>query len=416
MGVGGMIGGGIFSVLGLAVDVSGHSAPFAFLIGSVIATVAAYSYTRLSLTFQSDGASFTYLERAFPNHLAVAGIAGRTVVVGYIGTLSLYAFTFGAYGAHLTGYADSGFVRVILSLSSLVVFALINLIGAKAMGKAEDIVVYVKIALLAILAGVGFFAVDTTYFTPVVNKGVSSIFLGGALIFVAYEGFQLITNSVMETKNPDKNISRGMFGSIMITSAIYIAIAIVAVGTLKAPDLKAAQEYALAVVAKPVMGRIGVVLVDVAALLATSSAINATLFGASRMAQEMAVDTLAPKAFSFRNRHQVPAFGVLLITSLAAILTSLGGLEMIAAFSSMTFLLVSIGVTIANFRLRRQTKSNLTLIVLGLALMGTTVVLLTIFLSRNNVTALVVSALIYISAALAHFLFTWMQHRHKSAP
>jgi amino acid transporter len=85
MGVGGMIGGGIFCVLGLAVDVSGHAAPLAFLIGSVIALVAGYSYIKLALAFRSNGASFTYFEHAFPEHLSVAGIAGRTVVVGYIG-------------------------------------------------------------------------------------------------------------------------------------------------------------------------------------------------------------------------------------------------------------------------------------------------------------------------------------------
>ena len=90
------VGGGIFSVLGLAVDVSGHAAPLAFLINSVIALVAGYSYIKLALAFRSDGASFTYLEHAFPKHLSVTGIAGRTVVVGYIGTLALYAFTLGA--------------------------------------------------------------------------------------------------------------------------------------------------------------------------------------------------------------------------------------------------------------------------------------------------------------------------------
>lgn len=412
MGVGGMIGGGIFSVLGLAVDVSGHAAPFAFIIGSVIAFVAGYSYIKLALAFRSDGASFTYLERAFPRQPWVAGIAGRTVVVGYIGTLALYAFTFGAYGAHLLGYANSDLIRSILSVLVLVGFSGVNLIGAKSMGRAEDIIVYVKIALLAVLAVVGFFAVDSRNIVPLFDHGVSSVFLGGALIFVAFEGFQLITNAVVETSNPERNIPRGIYGSIAITSIIYVAIAIVAVGTLSVETLKFAQEYALAVVAKPVMGHLGVVLVDLAALLATSSAINATLFGSARMASEMATDSLAPKAFSFRNRHKVPAYGVLVITALAGFLTALGGLELIASFSSMTFLLVSIAVTVANLRLREKTNSSMLPIALGLVLMASTVVLLVIFLARDNTTALITTAIIYVAAAIAHFVFARLHRLH----
>ena len=229
---------------------------------------------------------------------------------------------------------------------------------------------------------------------------------------MAFEGFQLITNAVVETRDPERNLPRGIYGSIAITSIIYVAITIVAVGTLSVDSLKSAQEYALAVVAKPVMGHLGVVLVDLAALLATSSAINATLFGSARMASEMATESLAPKAFSFRNRHKVPALGILVITALAGILTAFGGLELIASFSSMTFLLVSIAVTVANLRLRRKTHSNILLIVLGLLLMASTVVLLIIFLARNNVEALVTTAIIYVAAAMAHFVFMRL---HKAA-
>lgn len=411
IGVGGMIGGGIFSVLGLAVDIAGHAAPLAFSLGSIIALVAGYSYIKLALAYRSDGASFTYLERAFPTRPAVAGIAGYSVVVGYIGTLSLYAFTFGAYSAHLFGWAGSGGARMLLSLAVLGLFTAINLIGAKSMGRAEDIIVYVKVILLAVLAIVGFTTIDTSRMVPLINKGTASVFMGGALIFVAYEGFQLITNAVVETKNPARNLPLGIYGSIIITSIIYIAIAIISVGNLDVSALHAAQEYALAVVAKPVLGRTGVVLVDIAAMLATSSAINATLFGAARMADQMATDTLAPKAFSIRNRHKVPARGVLMIAGLAALLTVFGGLELIASFSSMTFLLVSIAVTIANLKLRSRTNSRLIPVLLGLILMGVTVTLLIVYLAMHDPAALGVTAGIYLLAMLSYFFFEFLRHR-----
>jgi len=413
IGVGGMIGGGIFSVLGLAVGISGNAAPLAFAVGSLIAISAGYSYIRLALTYRKDGASFTYLERAFPKKLFIAGIAGWVVVFGYVGTLALYAFTFGAYASHLFGVGGSHLARILISILILVIFMGINILGTKLMGRAEDIIVYIKILILALLGGVGFFSLDTTRFSPLFNNGVHSVFMGGALIFVAFEGFQLITNAIEETRNPDRNIPMSMYGSIAITSIIYIAIAIVAVGNLDQGALLGAKEYALAVAADPVLGKVGVLLVDIAALFATSSAINGTLFGASRLASEIATDSLAPRAFAFRNRTNIPVVGIIIITFLASILTVFGGLEFIASFSSMTFLLVSIAVNLANVRLYKATKSKRFPIILGLVLMGTTVILLIIYMARNLPWTLLIITCIYATTGVAHVLFERFRTRKR---
>jgi amino acid transporter len=413
IGVGGMIGGGIFSVLGLAVGISGHAASLAFAVGSLIAISAGYSYIRLALTYRKDGASFTYLERAFPKKLFVAGIAGWIVVVGYIGTLALYAFTFGAYASHLFGADGSRLVRILLSILILGIFMGINILGTKLMGRAEDIIVYIKIFILALIGGVGFFTLNTTRFSPLLNNGVHSVFMAGALIFVAFEGFQLITNAVEETQNPDRNIPIGLYGSIVITSIIYIAIAIVAVGNLDLGALLGAKEYALAVVAEPVLGRVGVLLVDIAALFATSSAINGTLFGASRLASEIAIDSLAPRVFAFHNHTNIPVVGIIIITLLASILTIFGGLEFIASFSSMTFLLVSIAVNLANLRLYKATRSKLFPIIVGLVLMSITIVLLIIFMAHNTPWTLLIIACIYGTTGVAHMLFERLRTQKK---
>ena len=376
MGIGGMIGGGIFSVLGMTVEIAGHAAPLAFGVGSLVALAAGYSYVKLALGFHSDGASFTYLEHAFPSNPNVAGIAGWTVVIGYIGTLALYAFTFGAYGAHLLGSSDSPTVRIVLSSAVLLFFMVVNLKGVQASGVTEDIIVFTKVILLALFAIAGMFYVKQDHLFPVFEKGVSSVFVAGAMIFVAFEGFQLITNAVMETEDPERNIPRGIYGSIIITSLIYFSVALVAVGNLTPAELTAAEEYALAVAAQPALGNAGQVLVGLAALLATSSAVNATAFGASRMMAEMATSNRLPQAFSFRSRTDVPWLSVVVLTGLALGFTVLGGLETIATFSSMTFLLVSITVSVANYRLRSITKSRIEIVLLGIGLMLATVVLL----------------------------------------
>lgn len=121
IGVGGMIGGGIFSVMGLAVGITGNATPIAFALGGLLALVMGYSYVKLSLAFHNDGASFTYLEHAFPQHKFIGATMGWTVIIGYIGTMALYAFTFGAYSAQLLGETND-LVRQMLSAGIVLFF------------------------------------------------------------------------------------------------------------------------------------------------------------------------------------------------------------------------------------------------------------------------------------------------------
>jgi len=405
MGVGGMIGGGIFSVLGLAVGITGHAAPLAFLIGSLIALAAGYSYIRLALTFRNDGASYSYLAHAFPKRPFIAAVTGWTVILGYVGTLALYAFTFGAYGGDLLGQAGNPLMRMALSVAVLAFFLLVNLQGTRTSGWTEDLVVYGKLLLLLVFAVAGFSTIRPDYLTPVIDRGVPSVFMAGALIFVAFEGFQLITNAVCETRNPDRDIPRGIYLSIFITSFIYIMLAIVGIGNLPVNDLIKAEEYALAAAAKPVLGEAGTVLVGLAALLATSSAINATIFGASRMMASMGADHAMPSILARNSERGVPFVAVTTLTIAGVAFTVLGGLKVIAAFSSMTFLTVSILVSVANLRLIERTKANLWLILLGLALMATTVLLLCVHLWRNEPDTLAVILGLYLFVIIAERLF-----------
>ena len=404
MGVGGMIGGGIFSVLGLAVQLAGNAAPMSFLLGGMIATAAGYSYIKLALTFRDDGASFTYLLRAFPRLPRIAGIEGWTVVIGYVGTLALYAFTFGAYGAALLGKNDDALLRILLAIGVLLFFMAVNLRGARSSGTAEDLIVYAKIIILTVFGVIGLSAVQRSELTPFLEHGVSGVLLGGALIFVAFEGFQLITNAIDEMRTPERNVARGIYGSIGVTSLIYVTLALVAVGTLSESRLLAAGEYALAEVAGPILGSGGRVLVGLAALMATSSAINATVFGASHMAAVMSHQRMMPSFVGRRSEAGTPVVAVVALIALGAAFTSLGNLEVIASFSSMTFLLVSIGVSVANFRLAAETKSSRAWIVAGLALMLATVGTLIVYLGMHQPSRLLVIGAIYLVTATLGWL------------
>ncbi len=354
MGVGAMIGGGIFSVLGLAMAQAGHAAPLAFALGGLIALVTGMAYAHLGNRYRSDGGSFTYLERAF-RHPNIAGIGGWLLLAGYIGTLGLYAYTFGAYGTAMLGDAGNPAMHHLLQSLILLTFLGINLYGVKASGTAELLIVTVKVLILLLFAVIGLFYLQPARLLPVFDQGALGLLMGAALIFVAYEGFELIPNAVNEMEDPERNLARGIFWSIGITTALYVLVAVVAVGNLTPAEVQRDQEYALAAAARPFLGEAGYLLIGLAALFSTASAINATLFGTARLGKVMAEERELPTAFAFvRRQKDIPWFSLTVITAVTLAFVNLGTLTAIASFASATFLLIFFAINLSAWRLRRE--------------------------------------------------------------
>ncbi len=405
IGIGSMIGGGIFSVMGLANAIAGHATVFVFLMGGIIAVFAGYNYAKLAVTYRQDGASYTYLQHAFPNRPMIAAFVGWSVIIGYIGTLALYAYTFGAYGAAAIGYADNAIVRTILAFAILSLFLFINLRGVREAGESEDVIVFFKVAIMMTLGIIGLFYIEPAHFQPLFDKGFVSVLLSGALVFVAFEGFQLITNAVVETDNPEKNIPRAIYLSILIVTLIYVTLAISVLGILTFEEIQKAKEYAIAEALEPIFGRWGFTLASIAALLATSSAINGTLFGASRMLADIAQDGIFPSILAQRNHKMIPYYSLLLMFVMASLFVLFGALESIVAFSSITFLLVSLAVAIANLILRKKTGSNPLIILTSIVLMMATVGLMLWYLYHDDPKTLTDIGLIYLLIAILFLIF-----------
>ncbi len=354
IGIGGMVGGGIFAVLGLALATAGHAVALAFALGGGVALLTGLSYARLGLAFRGDGGSFTYIEHAFASP-AVAGVAGWLLVAGYVGTLALYASTFGAYGAAMLLGHDSGLWADGLALAVLLAFLLVNLAGARTSGGLETLIVGIKLAILLVFAVAGAASLEAGRLVPALDQGAVAPFLAAALIFVAYEGFELIPNAIDEMRRPERDLGRGLVIAILVTTAVYIAVAAIAGATLTPEQVQRQGDYALAVAARPALGQAGFFLIGLAALLSTASAINATLFGAARLAMVMACDHALPRVFSLRERSRPVPWVALVALTLATGAMSLGaGLGFIASFASATFLLIFAAVNLAAWRLARR--------------------------------------------------------------
>lgn len=232
------------------------------------------------------------------------------------------------------------------------------------MGKLEDIMVYAKlfILLLISLALIYFGKTDLKTFSETLTQDFSqtplmSILIVASITFVAYEGFQLVINAVNEMDDPEKNIPRAIYTAVLLVAFIYFIISMGAVLAIPVEDLMKNKEYALASGASEIMGVLGQNLVIIGAILATFSAISGTMFGSSRQMARIADDGYLPQALTKRRMH-IPTTAIMTMAGTATLLILVGGLQLILEFGSITFLLISLLMAIANFKIREKTHSS----------------------------------------------------------
>ena len=147
-----MVGGGIFTVLGISVSIIGNLTPIAFIIGGLIAALTAYSYVQLGLYYKDEGATYSFYKKPYPNNPFSASVIGWFVIFGYISTLALYAYTFSSYAISSTEFADNIWIRKAVALGVIGLFTLINVWSVNGMGKIEDILVYTKLVILILIS------------------------------------------------------------------------------------------------------------------------------------------------------------------------------------------------------------------------------------------------------------------------
>ena len=363
--VGGMVGGGIFTILGISVSMVGFLAPFAIALGGVVALFAAYSYVKLGVYYKDEGATYAFFKRTYPDSHLAASFIGWYTIFGYISTLALYAYTFSSYGISGSEWAHSEWMRKAVAIAIIWIFAFINLWSVKGMGKIEDLMVYLKLLILFVISAflIYYGKIDFHTFTETLaedfkNSKVIHILTVASVTFVAYEGFQLVINAVKEMDNPEKNIPRAIYSAVVLVALIYFIIALASVVAIPAEDLIKNKEYALAAGASDIMGNWGRNLVIAGAILATSSAISGTMFGSSRQMARIADDGYLPKLLTKRIKITIPSNAILAMAATASLLILIGGLRLILEFGSITFLLVSLLMAVANFKIRKFTKSS----------------------------------------------------------
>ncbi|BFP42557.1 amino acid permease [Flavobacteriaceae bacterium GF1] len=413
IGIGGMVGGGIFAVLGLAVALAQGGTPIAFLIAGIIAFLTSYSYAKLSQAYPDRGGTVKFMNVGFGIGILSGGL-NNLLWISYVIMLSLYASAFGSYAQNLLSITGDKAIDTHIFMSAIILLATgINYYSIKVVSKIESYAVIIKLVILLAFVAVGVYGL---FGNPNLQQLAISnweaplnLVTGGMVIFVAYEGFELIANAAPDIKNPEKNIARSYFISVLFVIALYVAIAVIAVGSLPFDDIARAQDYVLAEAAKPLLGKIGFTIITLAALISTFSAINASLYGGSRVSFELAEDDELPHELSKYCWNQ--PIGLAITAVLTLIIANTLDLESISTAGSIGFLLIFAMVNYIAFKKASDIEGKRMV-----ALMATLLCLIALAaLIVQQMESNLAGALIAIGIVLTSFLFEFIYKRTEQS-
>ena len=382
LAVGGMVGGGIYVSLGVVIEASAQWAWLAFLIAGIAAWLSAISYARLTTHYCEGGGLFDFLEHV--DQKSWAGNMSWLLMLGYTLTISVYAFAFGNYITH--GFDGGDWLIRVFIIGIVVVMIGLNLIGAGKLTSVEVIIVSGNLAILLAISAIGVADWSPDQLSKgIETKSLGAAFVGAAAIFVAYEGFQLLTYEFDELKEPQSWFSPVLSSSAFVVVGIYVFVALGITMIAGADSIVENGDVALSVAAQKALGKPGLILMTVAAAFATAAAINATLFSTAKLAARVARDSQLPNWFKHQNKFDVPDYAIILIGSVAGVLALLGSLSTLVEAASLIFVVTFACVNAFAIR-EPETRSWLS--GLGLALCVAIGCVLLVRLAINNTWAL----------------------------
>ncbi len=371
LAAGGMAGGGIYTVLGVVVAISLQWSWLSFLIAGIIAFSSAFSYIKLANKFEDSGGEFQYLRDR--NRKGLAGALSWMLIVGYVLTIALYAFAFGHYISYALGL--SPLFTKILAIGIVALLVGLNLLGAGRLSKVEIVIVGINLTALAFLAVYGLLHWDYLQLMAGAEpRAIWSAPIGAAAIFIGYEGFQLLTYEYDKIKKPHKILAPAILSAVGFVIIVYIGVALGAVMLAGALAIMEHSQVALAVAARQALGLPGLIIMVMAAAMATAAAINSTLFSTSQLMVRIAGDGELPEAFEKQNGNGIPARAIIILGIFAAIIAVTGSLSTIVEAASLIFFFAFGTVNILAFRHIDEHKwIPLTALILG-ALIALTLV------------------------------------------
>ncbi len=400
--IGTMIGASIFSIFGLGVQIAGKWLPIAFLLSGIYAFAVAYSYATLGGKIISNEGPMAFIFRAFGKN-TFSGTLSVLMWLSYVVSIALFAKGFAGYFLPLFHIAPEGSAFVITEITLILFFTALNFFGSKAVGKSEFWIVLGKLAILAIFIVGGVFSIKKSLLLPESFNG-TGVLNASLIFFLSYMGFGLVTNASENVKNPERTIPRAIYWSIVIVMIFYLLISLVTIGSLPISEIISAQENALAVAALPFLGTFGFLLVSVGALLSTSSALNATIFGGANVAYALAKDGELPKFFE-RKVWFGSIEGLYITVAIGILLDLFFDLNAAASVTAIVYTVIYIAVLFSHLKLAKQYGGKKWLIRINTMLISFVFFALLVYQWNQHRLAFYVSIALFLGAFLMEFLY-----------
>ena len=256
IGVGGMMGAGLYTLLGLAANSAGVWLPVSFLIGGIVAAFSVYSYSKLGMKYPDRGGAAKFLLKEFGDGLLAGGM-NVFQYIGWIIAMALYATGFAEYACQLLGKSSSGWLGKAISIGFVIVVVAINIMGSKQVARAQTAIIAFELLILLSFVAVGLTKLHVPTITSSNSGNIVGILSAAGLLYVTYEGFGVVTNAAGSMVNPKKQLPQALFFSLGIVMVIYIVASVVVVMTLGVQGAVANQGHVLATAGKLVLGNWG---------------------------------------------------------------------------------------------------------------------------------------------------------------
>ena len=346
--VGTMVGAGVFVLSGLAVERAGPAAIVSFLLAGVLVLFSALSFAVVAALAPAGGSGYAYVGVALG-----ARFGFLTSWAFWLGGVIGVAFVLNAFGSYLHDFFAHGVPPQAVAVAATVIVAGLNLGPASLIGRAETVLVAVKVAILALLIVFALVHVDRAHFTPFTPHGFSSILTTSSLLFVAYLGFNVVTNLAGDVERPQRTIPLAILISMGVVALIYAGVVI----ALLAGGISSYDEASVGTAAQHLIGHWGGILIPLGALISTLSAANANTLGSSEIMVRLAADRQVPTAAG-RLWHGHPAASVLAGAAISVILLLTGDIQTIVALGNVAAIAAMILVNAAAFRAQQLARPS----------------------------------------------------------
>jgi amino acid transporter len=372
LGIGSMVGAGIFVLLGEAGAIAGNLVWISFLLGGIIALLSGYSLAKLATAYPSRGGIVEYLVQGYGEGV----FSGSLSVLFYLAAMvaiAMVAKTFGTYATMMTlGNTDPLWVNG-YAAGILIAFMMINLAGSSLIARSENIIVIIKLSIILLFTVVVFFYIKPELLSLKDAPPVMNVFSSIALTFFAFEGFRVITNTAEDMADPGKLMLKSMTVAILFVMALYVAVTFAVFGNLPLPEIIKAQDYALAEAARPAFGQTGFTIMAIAALISTASSINANLYAVTNVTYQMARNGELPKVYQRNVWHS--SEGLIVSTAILIVFVIFFDLTQIAAIGSISILFIHALVHIGHLLKIQKTGASRPLVILAILTIAIAIIL-----------------------------------------